>query len=154
MPEQKEIEVYAAVRSLNRRALISPNPDMPDLFSFNAPKDEPISKQSRIHAFMRNHTGMVVNDDHDLSQTHEIPEAVGYAVYRSGGVITGGEEQFGIFDATDVYSAVVDYQRWAENADDYSAEQQRAFRIKAHFLRQVGNLMRYRQTVAPVELHS
>jgi hypothetical protein len=129
--------LLVAVRTMDRRTLISPTQATPDLFEV-AMTPEPIGLENRVARDMRDNHGIVVNSDHSLSIPEEDRPTLGYAVYQRHTVDYEKAGSHGLFTPHEVNIARQELLEWSHDTSDvFSEEEKRLFRIKAHLFHQV-----------------
>lgn len=137
---EQQKRLFIAMRSADRRTLISPSSYAPDFFVYNKPDDPRLSLESRVHGVMRTHAHVNVNSDHVLRMPAEEAESSAYAVYYSSTTDYATMANYGKFDVRDVRAMRHDLDRWAQNIADFPEMERRDFRIKAELFQQVINL--------------
>lgn len=131
-----EKHLFVAVRSMDRRTLISPSKLAPDFFNFHV-EPQPISLEKRAANLMFDTHGVVVNSDHQLHAPSGEDSVIARATYLRHIAVPERAEAHGHFDVAEVEGAHHDFTSWSNNESEFTEEERRLFRIKAHLFRQV-----------------
>lgn len=137
---EQQSRLFIAMRSSDRRTLISPSNVAPDFFVYDNVDDSRLSLESRVHGVMRSHAHVNVNSDHALRMPAEEPESSAYAVYYSSTNDYASLARYGKFDVRDVRMMRHDLDVKAQNIADFPEMERRDFRIKSALFQQVINL--------------
>lgn len=146
---EQHSRLFIAMRSADRKHLISPSSVAPDFFTYNDIGEPRLSIESRVHGVMRSHAHVHVNSDHALRMPSEEPQSSAYAVYYSSTNDHAAVEGYGTFSVRDVRTLHHDLDRMAQNIADFPEMERREFRIKAALFEQVINLFEHNTAGAP-----
>ena len=146
---EQQSRLFVAMRSTDRRVLLSPSDATPDFFIFNNLDDPRIPLENRAQGLMRAHAKVNVNSDHALHMPEEEPGSQAYAVYFNSTTDFETTSGFGKFDVKAVRQARHTLEIMNQNIADFPELERREFRIKAALFQQVINLMEGKSPRAP-----
>src|SRR6218665_600970 len=146
--QQAKKQLFVAMRTPDRRELISPTSLTPDFFQFDDFTDARPSIESRVQGLMRTHAGVTVNSDHLLRSPEGEANVRGYAVYRSKTVDESLAQDHHNFSVHDVRGQYHDLQALSNDETTFTQLERRTFRIKAELFRQVLNLFDGKSTLS------
>lgn len=137
----RQRQLLVAMRSTDRRTLISPTTMAPDFFTFDdSHADKRLGVESRVAGMMRAHEGVFVNSDHALRTPDDAQEYTGYAVYLRGVADYDKASNHGHFDVHDVRDMRHGLLELIADVGNTPPEERRIHRIKAELFQQVINL--------------
>ncbi len=136
---QRQIEridrALVAVRTPDRRTLISPTKDHPDFFDITL-NAERISTENKIIGTISSEYGIVVGNDHALRGVNGEPSTIGWATYLRHTRDYDRAQSFGHFTVHDVKEQ---YKTLRSVIDDEGSEDElrRESRLKAELFKRV-----------------
>ena len=137
----RERQLLVAMRSTDRRTLISPTKLAPDFFELDdTHADKSIPIENRVAGMMRTHEGVIVNSDHLLRTPADAEGITGYAVYLRGVVDFQKAQEHGQFDVRDLRDMRHGLLELVSDVDNTPEQERRIHRIKAELFQQVINL--------------
>ncbi len=131
-------DLFVAVRTQDRRSLISPSLDTPDFFTFTVPPQErPLPVENLAQGLIRNHHGLAVNTDFALYPPG--PGSAAFLMYQRHILDYEKSAGHGVFGHKAIRDTYHTLRESIQNSpDDADAENmQRHTRIKAELFHQL-----------------